>query len=69
MQEVITLVTGQISATQNSVKAVLLVGGFGQCAYLRDCIRHAVGTANVEVMQSPNGSVQHYISKVDCVEC
>ncbi|MCJ1259426.1 hypothetical protein MMC24_007263 [Lignoscripta atroalba] len=55
VQEVITLVTGQISATQNSVKAVLLVGGFGQCAYLRDCIRHAVGTANVEVMQSPNG--------------
>jgi len=44
---------GQINATKSPVKAVLLVGGFGQSGYLRDCIRAAVG--NVEVMQSPNG--------------
>lgn len=44
----------QISATKNPVKAVLLVGGFGQSAYLRERIRSAVG--GIEVMQSPNGS-------------
>jgi len=52
--EVIALVKGQIKATQKRVKAVLLVGGFGQSAYLRDCIREAVGS-KVKVMQSPNG--------------
>jgi len=53
MQEVVNLVLGQIKATKTAVRAVLLVGGFGQSAYLRDCIRAAVG--DVEVMQSPNG--------------
>ncbi|MCJ1230796.1 hypothetical protein MMC12_007470 [Toensbergia leucococca] len=53
VQQVITLVLGQIQATQSPVKAVLLVGGFGQSAYLRDRVREAVGS--VEVMQSPNG--------------
>ncbi len=43
----------QIKSTKSTVKAVLLVGGFGQSAYLRDRIREAVG--NIEVMQSPNG--------------
>lgn len=52
-QEVIELVLGQIEATSNAVSAVLLVGGFGQSAYLRDQIRAAVG--DIEVMQSPNG--------------
>lgn len=53
-EEVISLVKGQIKATHKPVKAVLLVGGFGQSAYLRDCIRKAV-ESDVEVMQSPNG--------------
>ena len=56
VREVISLVLGQIKTTEKTVKAVLLVGGFGQSAYLRDCIRQAIGS-NVEVMQSPNGYV------------
>ena len=55
--EVLRLINGQIEATMKAtmkpVKAVLLVGGFGQNAYLRDRISEAIG--NVEVMQSPNG--------------
>ena len=43
---------GQIEATKTVVKQVLLVGGFGQNAYLRDRIRAAIGT--VQIMQSPN---------------
>lgn len=53
LQEVVSLVLDQIKATKTSVKAVLMVGGFGQSTYLRDCIREAVG--DVEFMQSPNG--------------
>lgn len=53
IHEVISLIKGQIESTILPVKAVLLVGGFGQNAYLRDRIRQAVGS-NVEVMQSPN---------------
>ena len=55
MKEVIALIMGQIAATKASVKAVLLVGGFGQNAFLRDSVRQAVGPIGVEVMQSPNG--------------
>ena len=53
VQEVISLVLGQINATKSPVRAVLMVGGFGQSAYLRDRIRTAIG--KIEVMQSPNG--------------
>ena len=53
VQEVLLLIEGQIKAVKMPVKAVLLVGGFGQNAYLRDRIRQKIG--NVEVMQSPNG--------------
>ena len=53
VEEIISLVKAQIRATATTVKAVLLVGGFGQSAYLRDCIRAEVG--DIEVMQSPNG--------------
>ena len=55
IDEVITLVKGQVRATKKIVKAVLLVGGFGQSAYLRDSIRGAVEGSGIEVMQSPNG--------------
>ncbi|MCJ1427056.1 hypothetical protein MMC29_004959, partial [Sticta canariensis] len=53
IEEVIRLVLGQIKATGKAVTAILLVGGFGQNAYLRDQIRNAVG--DIQVMQSPNG--------------
>ncbi|KAL8719795.1 MAG: hypothetical protein Q9225_003230 [Loekoesia sp. 1 TL-2023] len=58
IREVIKLVNGQIDATEAHVKAVLLVGGFGQSSYLRDRIRQAVTKRGVEVMQSPNGSIK-----------
>ena len=54
VDEVVALVRGQIAATQKKVKAVLLVGGFGQNAYLRETIRASVDPA-IEVMQPPNG--------------
>ena len=54
VKEVINLVTGQIKATKRHVKAVILVGGFGQNAYLRDAIREEVKSSGVEVLQSPN---------------
>ena len=53
LQEVIDLIQGQIVATKTVVKQVLLVGGFGSNAYLRDRIRGAIGDVNV--VQSPNG--------------
>ena len=54
VDEVVTLIRGQIAATQKKVKAVLLVGGFGQNAYLRETIRASIDP-NIEVMQPPNG--------------
>ena len=55
VNEVLALVRGQIAATPHKkVKAVLLVGGFGQSAYLRETIRAAIDPA-IEVMQPPNG--------------
>lgn len=55
VKEVLDLIDQQIKITnlRADVKAVLLVGGFGQNAYLRDRIRAAIG--GIEVMQSPNG--------------
>lgn len=55
IDEVITLVKGQVRATKKKVKAILLVGGFGQSAYLRDSIRDAVEDSTIEVLQPPNG--------------
>lgn len=54
VKEVLRLVTGQIDAAKRPIKAVILVGGFGQNAYLRDAIRNEVKSSNVEVLQSPN---------------
>lgn len=53
--EILALVDGQIKATEAQVKAVLMVGGFGQSTYLRDRLRQAVSSQGIEVMQSPNG--------------
>lgn len=54
VEEVVALVRGQITATNKKVKAVLMVGGFGQNAYLREQVRVAIDPA-IEVMQPPNG--------------
>lgn len=54
VKEVLNLVTGQIKSAKRHIKAVILVGGFGQSAYLRDAIREEVKSSNVEVLQSPN---------------
>ena len=56
--EIITLVKGQIAATKTNVKAVLLVGGFGESPYLRKSIRAAVG-CEVEVLVPANRYVMH----------
>lgn len=53
VKEVIRLVTEQIKAAKRHVKAVVLVGGFGQSAYLRDAIREEVRSHGAEVLQSP----------------
>ena len=66
LNEVTKLVMGQLKASKKDVKSVLLVGGFGQSAYLRDFIRKevkSVFSAKTEVMQPPNGYVQ--ISRVN----
>lgn len=49
VEEVVALVRGQIAATYKQVRAVLLVGGFGQNACLRETIRAAIDPA-IEVM-------------------
>ena len=54
VKEVLKLVTDQIKAAKRHVKAVILVGGFGQSAFLRDAIREEVKPGGVEVLQSPN---------------
>jgi molecular chaperone DnaK (HSP70) len=47
------LITTQIKLTAGDVKAVLLVGGFGQSPYLRRCVHKVVG--DVQVIQPPLG--------------
>ena len=42
IKEVISLVLSQIKATKREVKAVLLVGGFGSSAYLRERLRETL---------------------------
>ena len=54
VEEVLRLVTGQINDAKRPIKAGVLVGGFGQSAYLRDAIRNRVKSSNVDVLQSPN---------------
>ncbi len=57
LNTILKLVMKQVKASKNAVKAVLLVGGFGQSAYLRDTLRQEVKNynENADVMQSPNG--------------
>jgi molecular chaperone DnaK (HSP70) len=53
INQIIELVRGQIRATNKTVKAVLLVGGFGQNNYLKDSLRNALG-GSVKVLQPVN---------------
>ncbi|OXV06305.1 hypothetical protein Egran_05928 [Elaphomyces granulatus] len=54
IKDTIGLVKEQISATGNSVSAVLLVGGFGQSKYLKDRVKKAL-SSSVQVLQPSNG--------------
>ena len=54
IQEIVKLVEEQIAATERPVKAVLLVGGFGQSSFLRDSLRTAL-SHEVDVMQPAHG--------------
>ena len=54
LQEIVALVNRQIASTRRTVKAGLLVGGFGQSAYLRESLRSAIG-GHIKVMVPPYG--------------
>jgi molecular chaperone DnaK (HSP70) len=54
VDEIIPLVKEQITRTGKAVKAILMVGGFGQSPYLRDAIRAAVAS-NIQVLQPAKG--------------
>jgi molecular chaperone DnaK (HSP70) len=53
VKQVIELVKGQIKATNVKIKAVLLVGGFGQSNYLKEQLRTTLGDS-IEVIQPPH---------------
>ena len=61
VMEVIKLVLDQITTCNKSIKAVLLVGGFGSNPYLRDEIAKEVKriSTSTAVMQPQNGSVPY----------
>jgi hypothetical protein len=54
VDEIIPLLQEQITRTGKAVKAVLLVGGFGQSPYLRDAIKKVVAP-NIQVLQPVKG--------------
>jgi molecular chaperone DnaK (HSP70) len=56
VNRVIELVHDQIASTNVGVKAVLLVGGFGQSSYLKERLRTALAKTDqkIEVLQPPN---------------
>lgn len=54
LNEVVRLFTQQIDSSTSLVSRVVLVGGFGENAYLRDSIRKEVRNRGIEVIQSPN---------------
>ncbi|KAG4434714.1 hypothetical protein IFR05_009791 [Cadophora sp. M221] len=49
---IVELVKGQIRDSEMNIKAILLVGGFGQNTYLKERIISAVG--GIDVLQPPN---------------
>lgn len=57
IEEILTLVSGQIDATEAGkgvVKAVLLVGGFGESSYLGERVRQACLPRHVAVWKPPH---------------
>lgn len=56
VKQVIDLVWGQIKATRRKIKAVLLVGGFGQNNYLKERLRKGLinNINQIEVIQPPH---------------
>lgn len=56
VKQVIRLVEDQIVATNRRIKAVLLVGGFGQNSYLKERLRIALSRNpnKIEVIQPPH---------------
>lgn len=53
INKVIALVKEQILTTEKNIKAVLLVGGFGQNVYLKERLRRFLGSS-IEVRQPPH---------------
>src|SRR5204863_9586674 len=51
--KVTDLVRGQITATNKQIRAILLVGGFGQSNYLRERLRSSFGPS-IDILQPPN---------------
>jgi molecular chaperone DnaK (HSP70) len=51
--KIIKLVEDQIRATSRTIKAVLLVGGFGQNNYLKERLRTSL-SSTVQILQPPN---------------
>ncbi|KAF5021424.1 hypothetical protein F66182_6518 [Fusarium sp. NRRL 66182] len=51
--EVLKLVKDQITASNVPIRAILLVGGFGACNYLKERIRNTVDKS-VQILQPPN---------------
>jgi molecular chaperone DnaK (HSP70) len=54
VEEIIQLVKDQIKATKKTIKAVLLVGGFGQNSYLKERLQGTL-SKETEITQPPNG--------------
>lgn len=50
--KIIEFVKGQIKASKKNIRAVLLVGGFGQNNYLKERLRGSL--SGIEVLQPPN---------------
>jgi Ethanolamine utilization protein EutJ (predicted chaperonin) len=53
IEKIIELVRGQIRATNKPIRAILLVGGFGQNNYLKERLRATFGQS-MDVLQPPN---------------
>ncbi|KUJ11961.1 actin-like ATPase domain-containing protein [Mollisia scopiformis] len=53
VSQVISLVEQQIVSSSKKIRAVFLVGGFGENSYLKERLRAALGTS-IEVIQPPN---------------
>ena len=53
LAEIVALVKGQISSTKREIKAIILVGGFGESVYLRKALKAAV-SSSIEILVAPN---------------